>query len=636
LKKLIYKITGNMIKTRPQKDVVLRPYLKNNAVSRRVLASVDVDLTKMYPQAETGDVVHLKTVLIVPFENDAMLGFWGNAEAFLDGKKLERDCDGYTQIRLKGGEELIFRCRKEQNGFGVRFTLSTVHYRGMWASDYLYWIRYTLSGEYAGEEGVAITDINSEEYIFPPKTLPDIHELNLKNILHDESGDYVFALTYAVADTCYTGEGEAFVNQEPYTGGIIKAGSSLMVRVKRENGEKISTGNDEHFAVPFLESERRYGLRWLLLGPCSSDRLPEIQFQKPYENRFWRLADGSYIRPYLDTSFYGKWFYALMVGQYGILKSSVIIPELKQYYIDGMRILADYFELMQYEYQLFGAPSFLERSTHLYELDPIGTVGMNLCDLYAIAPSENIMKVIRTLENAMDRNIERFEDGTFHRADTMWSDDTFMSLPFMARLGKLTSIDKYFDECVVQVRGFYDRLYMPDKKLFSHIYFLKDEKPNRVPWGRGNGWVFLALSEVLERIPEDHTGRCELIKIFREFAEGIREVQDKTGMWHQVLDMPETYQETSCTGMFALGMIRGVKHGWINQSYIENIHLAVNAIIKYALDSEGNVLGVCKGSGCSYEPKYYAQLQTVANDDHGTGIILALLSEYEELGNHLS
>jgi len=144
------------------------------------------------------------------------------------------------------------------------------------------------------------------------------------------------------------------------------------------------------------------------------------------------------------------------------------------------------------------------------------------------------------------------------------------------------------------------------------------------------------LFRSLERIPEDHTGRCELIKIFREFAEGIREVQDKTGMWHQVLDMPETYQETSCTGMFALGMIRGVKHGWINQSYIENIHLAVNAIIKYALDSEGNVLGVCKGSGCSYEPKYYAQLQTVANDDHGTGIILALLSEYEELGNHLS
>ena len=631
MEKLINKIALNMIKTRPQKDVVLRPFLKNNAVSRRVLASVNVDLDKMYPYAETGDTVCVKTVLIVPFENDAILGFWGNAEAFLDEKKLDRDGDGYVPIRLKGGEKLTFCCRKEKDGIGVSFTLSTVHYRGMWASDYLYWIRYTLPGEYASEEGVAITDINSEEYIFPPETVSYNHELSFENIFNGESGDCAFALTYAVADSCYTGGGEAFVNNERYDGGTIKAGSSLIVRVKRENGVKINTGNDESFAVPFIESERKHGIKWLLLGPFSSDKLPEIQFKKPYENRFWRLVDGSYIRPYLDTSFYGKWFYALMVGQYGILKTSKIIPELKKYYIEGMSILADYYELMQHENEIFGAPSFLERSTHLYELDPIGTVGMNLCDLYEITPSENVMNVIKALKNAMYRNIARFDDGTFHRTETMWADDTFMSLPFLARLGKITQNYEYFDECANQIQGFYDRLYMPDKNLFSHIYFLKDEKPNRVPWGRGNGWVFLALSEVLERIPDEHSKKAELIKIFREFAEGIRNVQDKSGMWHQVLDMTETYEETSCTGMFALGMIRGVKNGWIDKSYTENIQRAINAIIKYAVDGEGNILGVCKGSGCSYDPKYYAQLQTVTNDDHGTGIILAMLSEYKEL-----
>lgn len=631
MEKLIYKIAENMIKTRPQKDVVLRPFLKNKAVSKHVLASVNVDLDKIYPYAETGDTVYVKTVLIVPFENDAVLGFWGNVEAFLDGKKLDRDGDGYAPIRLKGGEELIFHCRKGIDGFGVSFTLSTVHYRGMWASDYLYWIRYTLPGEYTGEEGVAITDINSTEYIFPPETFPENHELNFENIFNDKSGDYAFALTYAVADTCYAGEGELFVNNEHYSGGMIKAGSSIMLRTKRENGIKINTGNDEYFKIPFIESERKHGTKWLLLGPLSSDKLPEIQFKKPYENRFWRLADGSYIRPCLDTSFYGKWFYALMVGQYGILKTSKIIPELKKYYIEGMSILADYYELMQHENEIFGAPSFLERSTHLYELDPIGTVGMNLCDLYEIAPSENVMNVIKALKNAMYRNIARFDDGTFHRTETMWADDTFMSLPFLARLGKITQNYEYFDECANQIKGFYDRLYMPDKNLFSHIYFLKDEKPNRVPWGRGNGWVFLALSEVLERIPDEHSKKAELIKIFREFAEGIRNVQDKSGMWHQVLDMEGTYEETSCTGMFALGMIRGIKFGWINQSYIENIHRAVDAISKYAVDNEGNILGVCKGSGCSYNPEYYAQLQTVTNDDHGTGIILAMLSEYKEL-----
>ena len=631
MRKLINKIAENMLVTRPEKDVLLRPFLKNKAVSRLVLASVNVDLDKMYPYAETGDTVCIKTVLIVPFENDAVLGFWGNAEAFLDGKKLNRDSDGYVQIRLKGGEELVFSCKKETEGFGVSFTLSTVHYRGMWASDYLYWIRYTLPGEYAGEEGVAITDINSTEYIFPPETSPENQELSFEHIFSDESGDYAFALTYVLNDTYYTGEGEVFVDGEHYGGGVIKAGSSLMVRVKKENGMKISTGNEECFSLPFIESERKNGVRWLLLGPFSSDELPKIQFKKPYKNRFWRLTDGSYIRPYLDTSFYGKWFYALMVGQYGLLKASSIMPELKEYYINGMNILADYFELMQYEYKLFGAPSFLERSTHLYELDPIGTVGMNLCDLYEINHSETVLDVIKALKTAMDENLYRFDDGTFHRADTMWADDTFMSLPFMARLGKIMQDDTYFDECAKQIKGFYKRLYMSDKNLFSHIYFLKDKKANRVPWGRGNGWVFLALSEVLERMPENNCAREELIKIFSDFAEGIRDVQDESGMWHQVLDMPHTYEETSCTGMFALGLIRGVKNGWIDESYRENILRAINAISRCAVDDEGNILGVCKGSGCSYDPEYYAQLQTVDNDDHGTGIILAMLAEYEEM-----
>ena len=38
---------------------------------------------------------------------------------------------------------------------------------------------------------------------------------------------------------------------------------------------------------------------------------------------------------------------------------------------------------------------------------------------------------------------------------------------------------------------------MEDKKLFSHIYFLKEQTANRIPWGRGNGWVFLSLSDLL-------------------------------------------------------------------------------------------------------------------------------------------
>lgn len=633
MNELIKRITDNMLKTRPEKEVVYRPFIRYDALMRKPLSCVTVDLDKFYPDAEVGDIVRVGTVTEVPHPGDAILGIEGDAKAFFCGKELLFDETGYTQISLNGGDELVFDVMKTKDSFKVSFTLSTVHYRGMWASDYLYNIRYTIPlAEYEGEEGVGISGLNGKEYIFPPKSVEESF-IDTKRITENESGGYVFALTYAAKDTYYDGEGEAFVNEKAYRGGVIKAGSSLLVRIDTGRLSQIETGNDENFYIPFLETKRKNGTKWLLIGPFESDELPQLQFKMPYKDKFWRLTDGSYLRPYLDTSFFGKWFYALMVGQYGILKTAQRYNHsgLLKYFTDGMNILADYFELMQYENRIFGAPSFLERSTFLYELDPIGTIGMNLCDLYSITKNENALYVINKLKEATYNNIPRFSDGTFHRRATMWADDTFMSLPFLARLGVLTGDIKYFDECVLQIEGFYKRLYMPDKKLFSHIYFIKDEKANRVAWGRGNGWVFLTLSEILERIPADHAAKGALLEIFSEFADGIAEVQDKSGMWHQVLDIKDTYEETSCTGMFALGMIRGVKNGWLDEGFKGNIKRAAEAVEKYAVDGEGNITGVCKGSGSSYDPMYYAKLGTVVNDDHGTGIILAMLSEYDDL-----
>lgn len=626
-KEIIGKVAENMLKTRPRKEVVYRPFIKNEAVTRRPLSTVDVDLRKIYPQAADGDTAKVKTILKIPYPNSVILGFWG-ARAFLNQKEVFADHDGYVQIRLEGEDELEFICKKKTEHFGVSFVLSTVHYRGMWASDYLYWINYTLpQPEYRGEEGVAISALNRDEYIFPQSGSDSIDFARLY-----PEGGYAFAASYALYDTFYTGEGEAFVDGHPYDGGVIRAGSSIIVRSKVEDNPMLNTGADGGFGIPILETSRKNGTRWLLLGAFDRDELPELQFKKPYDGSFWRLCDGAYVRPYLDTSFFGKWFYALMVGQYGILKAARLLgEEYKQYFTEGIEILADYFELMQYENQTFGAPSFLERSTMLWELDPIGTIGMNLCELYQIKPTESVRKVIDVLLEAMENRVPRFSDGTFRRNKTMWADDTFMSLPFLARVGRIRKDGKYDQICIEQLSGFCKRLYMPEKKLFSHIYFIEDERKNEVAWGRGNGWVFLTISEVLEHIPEDTPGREQLIALFAEFAEGLAAVQDRIGLWHQVLDMPQSYEETSCSGMFALGMIRGVKNRWLSEKYCKNIKRAIRAIVERCIDAEGNILGVCKGSGFSYDPKYYAQLGTVTNDDHDTGIILAALAEYEEL-----
>lgn len=293
-----------------------------------------------------------------------------------------------------------------------------------------------------------------------------------------------------------------------------------------------------------------------------------------------------------------------------------------------MRVMTEYFDYMRYEAKHFSSPSFLDISSSLHDLDSIGSIGRNLCEYYFLTRDDAVKPVISTMLRATETNIPRFSDGTFHRERDMWADDAFMSCPFLVRASALTGDGRYVKEAARQLLGFKKRLWMEHKRLFSHIFFLDTEAPNRVPWGRGNGWVFISVSDFLENAPKDTEGYDRLMTLYREFAEGLLSYQDGEGLWHQVIDRPDSYSETSCTAMFIIGICRGLRNGWISDKiYKDAVNRAYNGLMKHKIDRTGAVYGVCMGSGNFTEAEYYMQLGTVDNDDHGTGVILTALSE---------
>ena len=166
-------------------------------------------------------------------------------------------------------------------------------------------------------------------------------------------------------------------------------------------------------------------------------------------------------------------------------------------------------------------------------------------------------------------------------------------------------------------------MYMKDQNLYSHIYFPPEDFVNRIPWGRGNGWVLLAMSELLMLMPEEHPGRERVLEIFRGFAGGVLEHRNKKEkIWHQVVNNHNSYVETSGSAMFITALARGVKFGWLDDSIKDTIVEAWEALTQKCVDHEGNVYGVCQGSGCNKEEEYYFKLGTIKNDDHGVGIVL--------------
>jgi hypothetical protein len=82
----------------------------------------------------------------------------------------------------------------------------------------------------------------------------------------------------------------------------------------------------------------------------------------------------------------------------------------------------------------------------------------------------------------------KFPDGTLARNGprrmTLWADDLYMSVPYLARMGKLTGDKKYFDFAIQQVEQFNKYIYDSTTGLYFHSFY-NDQNHNGVArWGR--------------------------------------------------------------------------------------------------------------------------------------------------------
>ena len=657
-------ICDHMIETRPKAPVIYRPYINTSFASRHTKRNVRIELDEFYKTAKVGDRAFVYVNLLVQCDTRLMITvkgakrvFINNVEHSIDTEKAKTQYQQYAlcEVHVNNGDnELVFECEKTEDGFYLDYIIGHIYWPHSWTCDYLLWTRDTIPvNEFYGEQGFALSELikssDCKSYsncrvIFPTPAKSDV-TIDFNRIYGNESGDFAAAYTVATADgklnIVSANEICVYVNEKPSSDCVVKGGDSIFVICKRgKDGWSIESLSNDIIGLPFVKSNR--DIHWITIGAFSDAGCPKFSLTEPYKNAdgadtFWRFAEeNTYLRPYLDTSFYGQWFYGLMVGEYGILRTSEHYPEFYDYFYDSMRKLVDYFDLMNYEARMFGDSAFLKRGTKLFDLDSIGTIGMNLCELYE-RESDKVVKdrifhVLTKLSEAVYSNIPRMDDGTFYRIETMWADDTFMSCPFLVRMGNITDDNKYYEEVVSQLKLYTEKLYMDDANVFSHIYFPKLKRANRVPWGRGNGWVYWTFMEVIGRLPRDYPGRDELIDIFKKAVCGVCKLQSESGLWHQVLNMPSSYTETSCTAIFSIAIAKGIKLGILERGqYLPVISKAIDGLLSHSITQDGDVIGVCRGSGCKDDPEYYATLETITNDDHGTGVVLAALCELIEL-----
>ncbi|HEV2434390.1 MAG TPA: glycoside hydrolase family 88 protein [Verrucomicrobiae bacterium] len=219
---------------------------------------------------------------------------------------------------------------------------------------------------------------------------------------------------------------------------------------------------------------------------------------------------------------------------------------------------------------------------------------------------------------------DRLPDGTLWRAKemggTIWPDDLYMGGVFLVRYGIYTHERKYVDDAANNIIH-QAALEQDSDGLWFHGYFMKEKKHAPFKWGRGNGWATVALVETLSALPADDPLRPPLLDILRKQIEGLKKVQASDGMWRQVLDKPESWEETSCTAMFAYGIARAVNRGWIDASNLAVARRAFAGIAKN-VTPDGEVNGTCQGTNIGTTLDFYLDRQRPDNDPHGRGPVM--------------
>ncbi|MDD3077823.1 MAG: glycoside hydrolase family 88 protein [Paludibacter sp.] len=337
---------------------------------------------------------------------------------------------------------------------------------------------------------------------------------------------------------------------------------------------------------------------------------------------------------------YNKWHYTNGVTNIAMLELADKAGDKKyeDFVLKNMNFVfnegnLEYFhKLYDQAFEKEGWPAVRNVTWHMIfrgkRLDDNGPMGASLIELQKRHPEKAFLDYIHQTADHLNYAEPRLKDGTIARlwphVNTIWADDAFMAISFLARMGEFTHDKKYFTDAAKQVLNYTKYLWCSEKQIYYHCYHTDTKENGVAHWSRANGWVFMAQADLLARMPDDHPLKKKVIENFRMQARGVARYQGKNGLWHQLLDKEDSYEEITGSAMFVYGIACGVKNGWLHPDMIYVAEQGLKGILS-KITPEGDVTDICVGTGIMPSIQYYYNRPTQINDPMGEGPVLRAL-----------
>ncbi len=313
---------------------------------------------------------------------------------------------------------------------------------------------------------------------------------------------------------------------------------------------------------------------------------------------------------------------------------------------------ARYTQFAQNWVDRFVAPDGSIRSYRIdeFNLDQVNP-GKLLFRVYKQTGADQYRKAIQLIHQQLEQQPRTTGGGFWHKKiypHQMWLDGIYMAGPFLAEFGCSFDLAADYDDAVHQILLIKQHTYDPKSGLLYHAWDESRQQRWADPqsghsrhfWGRAVGWYVMAIVDVLGYLPPDHVRRPDLIAILEETAQALVRVQDSaSGLWYQVLDMPDrrgNYYEASASAMFAYVFAKSARKGYLPAEYLSAARRGFYGLLQklVKVDSQGllTLEGTCGVAGLGGDPyrdgsfDYYISEKTILNDPKGVGpFILAAL-----------
>ncbi|MEO8018100.1 MAG: glycoside hydrolase family 88 protein [Pseudomonadota bacterium] len=196
-----------------------------------------------------------------------------------------------------------------------------------------------------------------------------------------------------------------------------------------------------------------------------------------------------------------------------------------------------------------------------------------------------------------------------------WIDDMYMITALQLQAYRATGDSKYLERAALEMDAYLGKLQQPNG-LFFHAPDVK------YYWGRGDGWVAAGMADMLRDLPAKHRLHEPILAAYQKMMAALLANQAPTGMWRQIIDHPESWEESSSSAMFTFAFVTGVRSGWLTEeTYGPAARKAWIALVGH-LTPEGDLREVCVGTGKRDSLQYYLDRPRAVGDAHGQAPML--------------